>query len=120
MSVPDVAIDILPNEDPNNVNTNKGNGNVSVAIIGNSVMQESDYDVGSFAFGPNSAAAFYYESKDFNGDGIDDLITYYYITDTGLASSDTSACLTGDASLSSGGFHFNACDSIHVTNQNDD
>ena len=117
-SVIEVDIDIKPGSDPNSINP-KSMGFVPVAILGSETFDVTTVDVTTLAFGPNGAAprhdltdALVYADhlQDVNGDGFTDLVSHYRQKETGLASGDAEACLTGEA----GGIPLEGCDSVRV------
>jgi len=114
-----VEIDIKPGSDPNTINS-KSKGTVPVAILGSDTFDVTDVDVTTLAFGPNGATPKHdltdplvYAShlEDVNLDGLIDLVSHYSQKDTGLASSDTEACITG---ATTGGTAIEGCDSVEV------
>jgi hypothetical protein len=117
-TIPSVNIDILPGIYPNEINTNQEKETVPVAALGSDTLVASAYLPDSFRFGPNSTILTSYETKDVNGDGIDDIVSYFKIGDLGLDTSYTEACLTGQINVNSKVVSFNACDSVRITNHN--
>jgi hypothetical protein len=114
-----VAIDIKPGSDPNSINP-KSNGVVPLAILGSATFDVTTVDVTTLAFGPNGAApahdltdpATYADHlQDVNSDGFTDLVSHYRQKETGLAPSDTQACITG---ATTGGQPFEGCDAVRV------
>jgi len=109
-----VDIDIKPGSDPNSINT-KSKGVVPVAILGSATFDVTDVDVTTLAFGPSGTASPTHDPaghlEDVNNDGFIDLVTHYKQKDTGLASGDTSACITGTTTA---GIPINGCDSTKV------
>jgi len=114
-----VDIDIKPASDPNSINT-KSMGKVPVAILGSETFDVTDVDVTTLAFGPAGAtpahdltdpAVYASHLEDVNDDGLTDLVSHYVQKETGLLSSDTVACISGellDATPIEG------CDSVKV------
>jgi hypothetical protein len=101
--VVDVEIDIKPGSDPNSINPDAG-GFVAVAILTTSIAAGDaadfyalDVDPSTVMFGPAGAViARDAKVKDVDGDGDDDLILHFKISDTGIACGDTEATLTGE------------------------
>lgn len=116
--LPTLRIDILPAIYPNEINTNKDNETISVAILGSDSVSVSDIVQDDITFGPNSAVSRYFEEKDSDGDGFVDLIGYFTIGDLGLKSSDTDVCLSASLFINSGVHSATACDSVRIVNQN--
>jgi len=119
VAAPDVQIDILPNIYPNNVNTNKADETIAVAIFGSKFLDvTTDIDEDSLSFGPNSAEVKSQEVRDVNHDAFDDLILHFTIGDLGLQSGHTQSCLSGSFSMGDDPIPFESCDSVKVVNQN--
>jgi len=114
-----VDIDIKPSSDPNSINTKSG-GAIPIAILGSDTFDVTDVDVTILAFALNGATPKHdltdpvvYAShlEDVNGDGFTDLVSHYVQKETGLLSSDTDACITGQTT---GGTVIGGCDSVKV------
>jgi len=106
-----VEIDIKPGSDPNSINT-KSKGLVPVAILGSDTFDVLDVDVTTLAFGPDGATPVHNgHLEDVNDDGFTDLVTHYKQKETGLASGDTEACITG---LLLDATPIDACDSVKI------
>ena len=108
-----VAIDIKPGSDPNSINT-KSKGVIPVAILGSASFDVTDVDVTTLTFGPGGATPSHKAGghiEDVNDDGFDDLVSHYRTQETGLASGDTDACVTG---LTNGGQPFEGCDAVNI------
>jgi hypothetical protein len=114
-----VDVDIKPGSDPNSINP-RSNGNVPVAILGGATFDVTSIDATTLTFGPSGASpthdltdpltlADHFE--DVNGDGFLDLVSHYRQKETGLASGDTEACISG-ATLS--GTAIEGCDAVYV------
>ena len=106
-----LRLDIKPGSDPNSFKiTNKGV--IPVAILGTDTFDVLDVDVTTLAFGPDGAALIHQNAhlEDVNDDGLTDLISHYSTADTGIASGDTEACLTGETL---DGIPFLGCDYIN-------
>ena len=109
----DVDIDIKPGSDPNSINT-KSKGVIPVAILGSDTFDVTDIDVTTLAFGPSGASPSHDPAghlEDVNDDGFTDLVTHYKQKETGLASGDTDACITG---ATTAGIPIDGCDSVKV------
>lgn len=90
-----VEIDIKPGSDPNSINPNS-KGRIPVAILGDAGFDATTVDPDTVAFGPDGASAVHSASEDVDGDGYLDMILHFKTQDTGIASGDTSASLTGE------------------------
>ena len=94
-----VLIDIKPDGDPNSiiVNNRNKNGVIPVAILSDAGFDASSVDPSTVAFGPNGAVIAHASGHidDVNMDGFPDLLLHFKTVDTGIASGDTSATLTG-------------------------
>jgi len=109
----EVDIDIKPGSDPNSINT-KSKGVIPVAILGSDTFDVTDIDVTTLAFGPSGASPSHDPAghlEDVNDDGFTDLVTHYKQKETGLASGDTDACITG---ATTAGIPIDGCDSVKV------
>jgi hypothetical protein len=107
----DVRIDIEPSRADNRINLT-GQVPVRVAVLGSESAPTSELLIESLAFGPAGARP--RESsphwRDVNRDGFPDAIVSFDSSETGLAPSDTEACLTGELE----GDAFRACDAVDV------
>jgi hypothetical protein len=111
-----IDIDIEPGPHVNRIHPSSG-GSIRVAILGSQAFDVREVDLHTLAFGPGGATALDRNRRarqllhDVNRDGIDDLVSHYRSDETGIASGDTSACLTG-ATLD--GTLFEGCDAIAI------
>ncbi|MCH8921271.1 MAG: hypothetical protein IIA23_11300 [Chloroflexi bacterium] len=100
----EIEIDIKPGSDRNPVKL-KSKGVIPVAILGSDAFDVTTVDVTTLTFGPDGATpahdltdpvVYADHLKDVNGDGFTDLVSHYRTQDTGIATGDTEACLTGE------------------------
>ena len=99
----EVEIYIKPGSEPNPINP-LSRAVVPVAILGSDTFDVTDVDVTTLAFGPDGAPpaldlanpfVFWLSHRDVNGDGENDLLSYFQTENTGIAMGDAEACLTG-------------------------
>ena len=94
-----VAIDIMPNDDGNNINLRSGPGSgVKVAIlsVGEFFEAPSVIDPLSLKFGPRQGNIFGDpQVRDVDGDGDGDLVVKFLIEQSGIACGDTQASVSG-------------------------
>ena len=80
--------------------------------MGSATVDVTTIDVTTLTFGPSAATPTHNgHLEDVNDDGFTDLVTHYKQKQTGLASGDTSACITGDTNA---GIPIDGCDSVKV------
>lgn len=108
----DVDIDIKPGSDPNSINTDR-NGVIAVAILGSASFDVQTVDETTVEFGPNGAAPCKRNAalEDANADGFVDMVFHFRVAETGIASGDVSATLTGELL---DGTPFDASDSVRT------
>ena len=108
-----VEIDIKPGGDPNSINPTSP-GVIPVAILGSDTFDVANVDVTKIAFGPGAVSFIHRNGphfEDVNGDGFTDLLAHYRVGETGIASGDTEACVTGELL---DGMSFEGCDGVRT------
>jgi hypothetical protein len=97
-----------------------GNGQrAAVAILGSERFDVTQLDVQSLAFGPHGARPIAEARtsdqspnvEDVNGDGFEDLLVQFEVTETGISLGDVEACLMGETFA---GVPFSECDAMEV------
>lgn len=109
----EVAIDVRPYSEDNRVRPD-GRGIVPVAVLGSEDLDVVDLDQASLLFGPAGAALSEHGAymADVNKDGMDDLVGFFRISDTGILEGDTEACMTGALT---DGATFESCDMVDTS-----
>ena len=107
-----VPIDIKPGSDPNSINL-KSKDVIPVAILTTPTFDATTVDPLSVRFGPGGASEAHNRGhiEDVDSDGDIDLVLHFAVSQTGIASSDTQACLTG---MTSSGLNIIGCDAIRI------
>ncbi len=91
-----VTIDIKPGSDPNGVNP-RSKGVIPVAVLGSVDFDATQVDFSTVVFGPGPASPVHNgHVENVNGDGFDDMVFHFKVSDTGIACGDPNATLTGE------------------------
>jgi hypothetical protein len=108
----DVKIDIEPSHARNRIIL-AGHVPIRVAVLGGESVETEELAIESLAFGPAGAhpSERRVTWRDVNRDGFLDAIVFFDSSETGLAPSDTEACLFGQLSDDDA---FRACDAVDV------
>ena len=107
----DVAIDIKPGSDADSINP-ASRGVIPVAILGSESFDVADIDLTTLVFGPDGATPAHRRGghpKDVNGDGAMDLVSHFWVQDTGITSETDSPCVSG---MTLDGAEFEGCGAI--------
>ena len=108
-----VDVSIKPDGEPNSINP-FSKGVTPVAILGSESLDVANVDRATLAFGPAGAAPVHKQGghpDDVNEDGWVDLVSHYATQETGIASGDTEACVTGELL---DGTPIEGCDSVRT------
>jgi glycoprotein endo-alpha-1,2-mannosidase len=92
---------------------------ISVVILGSDTFDVSEVDVASLACGPDGAPSVWPPPevatpagfRDWNDDGLVDLLVHFDVAQTGISVGDTEACLSGELL---DGTPFEGCDAVEV------
>lgn len=111
-----VPIDIKPDSDANSMNPNS-KGVISVAILTTEDFDAATIDADAVWFGPAEAEKAHKKAHviDVDADGDLDLLLHFRTQDTGIASGDIEACLTGQTF---DGVSITGCDSVRTVPPN--
>ncbi len=91
-----IFVDIKPGSDPNAVNP-RSKGVIPVAVLGSVDFDAMQVDFSTVGFGPDEASPVHDgHVENVNGDGFDDMVFHFKVSDTGIACGDTDATLTGE------------------------
>ena len=105
----EVSIDIKPGSDPNGVNP-RSKGVIPVAVLGSVDFDATQVDFSTVVFGPGKAPSVHDgHVENVNGDGFDDMVFHFKVSDTGIVCGDTDATLTGETF---GGQAINGTDAV--------
>jgi hypothetical protein len=113
-----VDVDILPGSDSNPINPSSG-GCLPVAILGAVDFDVADVDVNTLSFGPGEAIRAHDNAvhlEDVNSDDLPDLVTHFWVEETGIAFGTMMACLEGETF---GGMPFSGCDAVRTVPEMD-
>lgn len=107
-----MTVDIKPDGDPNRINP-ASKGVIPVAILSTDTFDATTVDPLSVKFGPDGATETHNKDhiEDVNGDGKLDMMLHFQTQETGIASGDTQACLTGKTTS---GLGVTGCDLIQT------
>lgn len=108
-----VDIDIKPSSDTNPISPS-GRGVITVAVLGSETFDVTEIELTTLSFGPNEAAPAHAVGghlDDVDQDGFTDLVSHYWIRDTGIIVGDEEACVTGETISRTA---FEGCDAIQT------
>ena len=114
VTVLEVAIDVRPESEKNPFNPASEKA-IPVAILGSDSFDTSEVDVSTLGLGPDCASPMREPGArqwDVNGDGLEDLVSQYRPSETGIALGDEEVCLAGETL---DGTPFVGCDTIRTT-----
>lgn len=103
-----VTIDIKPEGTPNSINLSS-NGVLPVAILAADGFDPSTVDPATVSF--DTAPPVHFAMEDVDDDGDLDLILHFLTQETGIKSTDTEACLTGQTY---GAEEIEGCDTVRI------
>jgi hypothetical protein len=104
------TVDVKPYRERNRINPD-ATGGIWVAVLSDGDFDPLQIDVSTVRFGPGEAAAFRYRVRDLNGDGANDLMLRFRISESQIRCGDTEATLTGKTL---NGLSFAGTDSIRT------
>jgi sugar lactone lactonase YvrE len=105
----EIELDVRPRSPANVVNP-MGRGALRVALLGSESFDPADVDVASVALGSAGARVLRDDGlRDSDGDGIDDRLLRFEVSETGLLAGETHLCVEGRTST---GAAFTGCDAI--------
>ena len=106
-----IELDVRPRSPANVVNP-KARGALRVALLGSESFDPADVDVASVALGPAGARVLRDDGlRDSDGDGLDDRLLRFEISETGLLGGETQLCVEGRTTT---GAAFTGCDAIRT------
>jgi hypothetical protein len=106
-----VSIDIKRGGDSGSINP-ASRGVIPVAILGSESFDVADIDLTTLAFGPDGATPAHRRGghpEDVNGDGAMDLVSHFWVRDTGITSKTDPLCVSG---MTLDGAAFEGCGAI--------
>jgi sugar lactone lactonase YvrE len=92
----EIALDVRPGSPRNRVRPGS-RGVIPVAILGSEDLDVREIDEATLAFGPGGAPAAHEPEHlvDLDGDGLEDLLAHFRVTESGIAPGDGEVCLRG-------------------------
>lgn len=105
-----IDVEIKPGSNPAPINI-KSKGVMPVAILSNDTFDAALVDPATVKFGADGAVSSKNNSEDVNGDGKPDLVLHFPMTQSGIKSGDTRACLVGKTKE---GINIQGCDEIRI------